>query len=321
MGEYDGTGALIQEIVWLGDTPVASVRLGSCGLSIFYIHTDSLNTPRKITRRSTSEIVWQWNSDPFGNGLPNENPSGLGAFSFNLRFPGQYYDQETGLNQNYFRDYDPATGRYVESDPSGLGGGINPYGYSGANPISNFDPLGLYCTSGGGSTTCSYPGGPSFKLPTPAGFPADINSGYRQLYHKYDVQRALGCADPQDVLQALISNPTPGNPNPATPGGTPNNAPAFLFGNNPVTSYLTTDLNTGAPLVVNITGPGSAFSPGYVAREVVNGVAHTYGEGLNPLQSPSVTAELIQNIANQLLWGRQMGGFIAKAKQKCGCQK
>jgi uncharacterized protein RhaS with RHS repeats len=88
IGEYDGAAALIREIVWLGDTPVASVRLGSCGLSIFYIHTDSLNTRSKVTRRSTSEIVWQWIGDPFGNGVPNENPSGLGTFAFNLRFRG-----------------------------------------------------------------------------------------------------------------------------------------------------------------------------------------------------------------------------------------
>jgi hypothetical protein len=143
----------------------------------------------------------------------------------------------------------------------------------------------------------------------------------RALYHKYDVQRALGCANPQDVLQSLINNPTPGSPSPASPNGTPNDAPVPFFGNNPVDSFLTTDLNTGLPLVVNITGPGSAFNPGYVAREVVNGFAHTYGEGLNPWQSSSVTAGWIQDIANELLWGRQMSGFIHKARQKCDCQQ
>ena len=47
---------------------------------------------------------------------------GIG-FTFNLRFPGQYFDEETGLHYNYFRDYDPKTGRYIESDPIGLDGG------------------------------------------------------------------------------------------------------------------------------------------------------------------------------------------------------
>jgi len=143
IGEYDGTGAAIQEIVWLRDTPVATIRQEACGLSIFYIHTDHLNTPRRITRRSTSDVVWSWDGDPFGTATPNENPAGLGIFSFNLRFPGQYYDNETGLNGNGFRNFDPTTGRYIQSDPSGLNGGINSYAYAFGNPLSRSDRLGL----------------------------------------------------------------------------------------------------------------------------------------------------------------------------------
>jgi RHS repeat-associated protein len=63
---------------------------------------------------------------------------------FNQRFPGQYYDEESGLHYNYFRDYDPATGRYVESDPIGLAGGISLYSYGYANPLFYQDPLGLW---------------------------------------------------------------------------------------------------------------------------------------------------------------------------------
>jgi RHS repeat-associated protein len=98
-----------------------------------------LNTPRVITD-SGNNIVWQWeNSDPFGNNVPVAN----GGFEFNLRFPGQYYDRETNLHYNYYRDYDPAIGRYIQSDPIGLGGGINTYAYVLGNPLRFADPLGL----------------------------------------------------------------------------------------------------------------------------------------------------------------------------------
>ncbi len=60
----------------------------------------------------------------------------------NVILPGQYYDVETGLVYNYFRDYDPATDHYMEADPIGLSGGINPYVYAYANPLSNIDPDG-----------------------------------------------------------------------------------------------------------------------------------------------------------------------------------
>ena len=64
-------------------------------------------------------------------------------FEFNLRFPGQYFDRETGLHYNYFRDYDPQTGRYLQADPIGLAGGINPYIYAYDDPLRFVDPKGL----------------------------------------------------------------------------------------------------------------------------------------------------------------------------------
>jgi RHS repeat-associated protein len=145
IGEYNGTGGLIEETIWLGDTPVATLQPnGSGGVNISYVHTDHLNSPRKVAQSSSGgQLVWRWDADPFGTAAPNQNPSGLGTFAYNLRFPGQYYQAETGLNQNWMRDYDPLVGRYVESDPIGLASGVNTYGYVGANPISFFDLLGL----------------------------------------------------------------------------------------------------------------------------------------------------------------------------------
>lgn len=143
LGEYASTGALVQETVWMGDTPVATIRPGTPAV-VYYVHTDHLNTPRRVTRPSDNKLMWTWYSDPFGTDLPNENPAAGGTFKYNLRFPGQLYDSHAGLNQNYFRDYDPAIGRYVESDPIGLtGDSLSTYAYVNNNPISNIDPLGL----------------------------------------------------------------------------------------------------------------------------------------------------------------------------------
>jgi RHS repeat-associated protein len=143
LGEYTGAGTLIQETVWLGDLPVATLRPnGSGGININYIHSDQLGAPRTITRPSDNAILWRWDADPFGTALPNQNPQSLGTFVYNLRFPGQYYQAETGLNYNYVRDYDQSSGRYIESDPIGLGAGVNTYAYTRGNPISLRDPSG-----------------------------------------------------------------------------------------------------------------------------------------------------------------------------------
>ena len=144
IGEYDAAGAVRQELAWLADTPVATFRpTASGGVDIYSIYTDHLNTPRLIID-SANRTVWEWPLDTFGAGAAKEYPSGLGTFSFNLRFPGQYHDAETGLHYNYFRDYDPSVGRYVESDPIGLKGGLNTFGYANARPTVNADTFGLY---------------------------------------------------------------------------------------------------------------------------------------------------------------------------------
>ena len=144
LGEYTNTGALIEETVWMGDLPVATLQPNGSSISIYYIHSDHLGTPRKITQPSSNTLAWRWDPDTFGSLGPNQNPGGLGTFIYNLRFPGQYYQAETGLMLNYFRDYDPQTGRYVESDPIGLAGGsYSTYTYVGGNPISYRDPYGL----------------------------------------------------------------------------------------------------------------------------------------------------------------------------------
>ncbi|WP_051961843.1 RHS repeat domain-containing protein [Methylobacter sp. BBA5.1] len=149
-GEYNASGQLLQEIVWLGDLPVAVLKPTvpvSATVDVYYIHADTLGTPRQISRPGDNKVVWAWESEAFGASLPDQNPSGLGTFVFNLRFPGQYYDAETGLHYNVFRDYDPRTGRYSQSDPIGLAGGLNTYIYVANNPLNLIDPDGL-CPEG-----------------------------------------------------------------------------------------------------------------------------------------------------------------------------
>lgn len=89
-------------------------------------------------------MVWRWDQqEPFGDSPANDDPDGNSiAFNLPLRLPGQYYDAESGLHYNYFREYDPGLGIYKESDPIDLRGGLNTYAYSGDDPLSRFDPRG-----------------------------------------------------------------------------------------------------------------------------------------------------------------------------------
>ena len=89
-------------------------------------------------------MVWRAAYEAFGKATPDENPDGDGtSVTFNIRFPGQYYDAETGLHYNRFRYYDPGIGRYISADPIGQAGGVNVFTYGLDDPINNFDPTGL----------------------------------------------------------------------------------------------------------------------------------------------------------------------------------
>lgn len=151
IGEYDAAGTPVYEVVYLGDTPVAVItqtRTGSGDTlnvvtNVSYVYADHIDTPRVVVRSTDHAIQWRWDqAEAYGMTPPNENPNGLGAFTLNLRFPGQLFDSETGLVYNHHRYYDASIGRYVESDPIGLEGGINPYAYAAGNPVRWVDPNG-----------------------------------------------------------------------------------------------------------------------------------------------------------------------------------
>lgn len=116
--------------------------------NIYYSYNDHLGTPRALTNESGVK-VWKAKYDPFGKATVNEDVDGDGvSVELNVRFPGQYYDGESGLHYNYYRTYDAEFGRYITSDPIGLEVGINTYIYVENNPLNYIDPLGLYknCT-------------------------------------------------------------------------------------------------------------------------------------------------------------------------------
>ncbi len=109
---------------------------GTNTLSMY--HTDHLSTPQMITNPQ-GQILWSERQTAFGEMTVDPQST----ITSNLRFPGQYFDAETQTHYNYFRDYEPRTGRYVQSDPIGIAGGLNTYAYVRNSPLSSFDPLGL----------------------------------------------------------------------------------------------------------------------------------------------------------------------------------
>jgi RHS repeat-associated protein len=117
--------------------PLAQVDIAN-SYTLSYIHPDHLNTPQKMTNTSQA-IVWDLITDPYGR---QHSLTATSPRTENPRFAGQYFDAESGYHYNYFRDYDPKTGRYLQSDPIGLDGGINTYRYAEANPMRFTDPTG-----------------------------------------------------------------------------------------------------------------------------------------------------------------------------------
>jgi len=187
LGEYGSTGDVQQQVIWLDNLPVgviatvttsedqdnpgdpgpgdpigplpstegnitASSSTAAPATQLHYVEPDHLGTPRVVVDPSRNVAIWKWDltGDVFGGDVPVEDVDGDGSsFVFNLRFPGQRYDAVSKLNYNYFRDYDPASGRYVQSDPIGLRGGISTYGYVAGAPLALTDPYGLACNAKG----------------------------------------------------------------------------------------------------------------------------------------------------------------------------
>ena len=133
VAEAGESGTILAQYIYVKNQPVAKLVQDK----IFSIHGDHLGTPQAMTD-ANGQLVWQAEFSPFGRATVKIKKESLA-----LRFPGQYEDAETGTHYNYYRDYNPDTGRYTTSDPIGLSGGINTYIYAMASPTNLIDPLGL----------------------------------------------------------------------------------------------------------------------------------------------------------------------------------
>ncbi|GEM_PF-6494942 len=222
---YSPDGVLLAELDENGNTQVEYYYVNGQRIAfkqndeVYYVHTSHLDYPLAITD-SAGATVWQASHTPFGEIIIEQD---LLTETFKARFPGQYVDAESGLYYNFFRDYDPELGRYIQSDPIGLAGGINTYAYVGGNPVVYTDITGL--SRGRGVNRNPYTTNPFVNY--------QINSLITQI-RRYDTTFSYNTARPSgprgrytknDVtaLQSLLRNAK--NAGFCGPGAS--NAPAF----------------------------------------------------------------------------------------------
>jgi RHS repeat-associated protein len=119
--------------VWLGGELLAIER----GLTFHASHNDQLGRPQTLTN-AAGTVTWRAVNAAFDRSILTTTIGDL-----NIGFPGQYFDAETGLYQNWHRYYDASVGRYTQADPIGLAGGANRFSYADGSPTHTVDPKGL----------------------------------------------------------------------------------------------------------------------------------------------------------------------------------
>lgn len=314
IGEYTAGGTPIVEYIWKGNRLVAAVYGSGNSSKIYAVITDKNNTPRMLFDNTANSVVWLWKSSAFGVGKPT------GSITFNLRFPGQYYDEFTGLHYNLNRYYNPDLGRYMEPDPKGLEGGVNPYTYAGNNPINNIDPDGTNIIDNRNGTITIRPNimqAPSLTIPYPKGWDAASRNltPSSPYYHEYNYQFTVsgiyGKGNIRKIQNSIEKKPTPGNGSASKNGADINAEPwsisslsqsvrsfGAIFTDSPVKSY--TVQNEYGTWVYNVTQSGHPLSNGYVLRGSIPGAEGAqiinYGEGNGSLQANELTVDFVNRV-------------------------
>lgn len=139
--------------LWQAEPEKAQVNITDLKKAQFHtLVSDHLGTPQ-LALNDQGDVSWKARTEVFGNTMSDVQ----NAITMNLRLPGQYFDEETSSHYNYYRNYQPQLGRYMQKDPIGLQGGINLYTYVSGNPLSKTDPFGLCedCLCPGGKWSSS----------------------------------------------------------------------------------------------------------------------------------------------------------------------
>uniref|UniRef100_UPI0021533B40 RHS repeat domain-containing protein n=2 Tax=Gammaproteobacteria TaxID=1236 RepID=UPI0021533B40 len=196
LGNYSATGQAEQQAIWLDNYPVALINMPATGVpELAYVQPDHLGTPRVVIDPARDVAIWEWSnkSEVFGNQIPSTDPDGDGvAFELALRFPGQQATDASGLFYNYQREYDPAVGRYSQSDPIGLEGGISTFSYVGSRPTFSIDPQGLQV------------------IGSPREMANPLDESQARMLLPWVADMTPGVGDVKGIYEAC-ENPTPGN--------------------------------------------------------------------------------------------------------------
>jgi RHS repeat-associated protein len=137
IAEAFGAGLQVREYIWAGDQIIAVIANANTTPVIYYVTNDHLGRPVQMTDAAQA-VVWRAKYKPFG-----EVSAITGAASLDYRWPGQWFQLESGLAYNWHRHYDATLGRYTQPDPLGHPDGPSVYGYVGQNPMGGVDPEGL----------------------------------------------------------------------------------------------------------------------------------------------------------------------------------